>query len=252
MNKETILEEVRLTALKGSSVSSFRGKVNQYLPVDSWMEVEDEDFLYDINVTGLNSKGKKRVRLAGLLMLGEASEIEAILPEYMLSYTEYDSAGKVVKKFSTKDAGAPENYYDFHSEVYDRLSDGLRTNYSLIVHGQDSLGYTHLVLRELLAKVLVAAEFDNKGGVTIEKYPDKLVYSFPGVMDKIVTEPIRALSDEVGMGTMVRLFNLLGYLEPKEQKMKGMFDIWSKQGWKTPSVDVSSQAKRVTITLPLK
>ena len=252
MNKELVLEDVRLTALKGSSVDSFRNKVNDYLPVDSWMEAEDEDFLFDVNVTGLNSKGKKRVRMAGLLMLGEAAAIEEVLPNYLLTYTEHNISGGIVKKITSKDPGAPENSYEFHGDVYARLCADLKTNFSLIVHDRNTLGYVHLVLRELLAKILVAADFDYKGGVIVEKHPDRLVYSFPGVMDKIITEPIRALSDDVGMGTSVRLFNLLGYLEPKEEKMRGMYDIWSKQGWKAPTIDVNSLAKRVTITLPMR
>lgn len=252
LNTEQVFDDVRIMSLKGSSVSSYRGKVDQYLPYGSWMDAEDEDFLFDINVTHRNSAGKRRCTAAGLLMLGEESEIVSVYPKFLLSYSEYDSLGRTVCQFSSKTFGSPENLYDFYLEVSERITSGIKPSYLLVDGYETNNSSIHRSLRELLAMALISADFTQPGGVDVMRTPTVISISYPGAEKERMEQPLQTAM-RLGMShTLIKLFNLFGVLEPRVTRSRNVLEVWNKQGWKKPIITQQMNPDRVTATYPLK
>ena len=252
LNVEYVLEDVRILSLKGSSVDGYRNRVNAYLPYDAWLEVEDEDFLYDVNVSHRSSKGRKRCTVAGLLMLGEESEISSALPNYLMTYSEYDASGNQIKHFTTKDGGAPENLYEFYIDVSERILSGIKPSFKLVDEFALSDSSVHRSLLEALAMALISADFEQPGGLHVTKTPTVISISYPGSDRSRMMHPLQT-SINIGMtNTLIKLFNLIGVLEPRVTRNKDIPEVWSKQGWKAPIFTYQENPERITATYPLK
>ena len=159
-----VLDKYPIEILNADTIKRYRILFSNIKPEHVFNQLETEGFLQKIRAVKRSDRdGKLHPTLAGLLMFGNASEIEDEYPHYFLDYREpLDKADKKWSDRVTSDSGDwSGNLYDFYWRVQARLTADVKTPYKLN-EKQVRIDNTpmHAALREALANALIHADYN--------------------------------------------------------------------------------------------
>jgi ATP-dependent DNA helicase RecG len=220
-----ILEHYGLNELNFESVKHYREKFAAAKPNHPWNGLETKEFLYKIGAWGkLRNSSKEGVTVAGLLMFSEERIITEVLPQYFLEYREHQgalAANGWTKRFTSQDGTWTGNVYDFYFKVMGHLNE---ENPSL-----------QSALHEAVTNTLVHADYLGEGGIVIEKEPNGIRFSNPGLLRIGVDAVFSGGMSHLRNPNLFKMFILIGLCRRAGFGLQHIQSIWEGKGWQQPA-----------------
>ena len=213
-----------------------------------------EDFLHRIGAMAHDTDGKLRPTAAGLLMFGHEYEIVREFPHYFLDYQEHDRSAtedeRWTDRFVSSSGDWSGNICDFYFRVYNRIAQDIKVPFKL--EGTDRIDDTplHKALREALANALIHADYYDRRGLVIQKWPDKIRIANPGAFRINVQEALVGGVSDPRNESLIKMFNLINVGERAGSVLPSIRTIWLRQGWQEPEIVESFNPDRTTLELP--
>ena len=214
-----------------------------------------EDFLHRIGAMARDTDGKLRPTAAGLLMFGHEYEIVREFPHYFLDYQEHDRSVTEDERWTDRIVSSSGdwsgNICDFYFRVYNRIAQDIKVPFKL--EGTDRIDDTplHKALREALANALIHADYYDRRGLVIQKWPDKIRIANPGAFRINVQEALAGSISDPRNESLIKMFNLINVGERAGSGLPSIRTVWQKQGWQEPEIVESFNPDRTTLLLPL-
>lgn len=208
-------------------------------PGHPWNEESDASFLRLIGGWRRDREtGDEGLTLAGLLMFGQMSVIQEVLPNYMLDYQERPEA-KTERRWVdrlTLDGKWSGNLYDFYRKVYLKLSADLKVPFQLEKGERQEETPVHVALREALANVLVHADYSERASVLVVKRPDMFGFRNPGLMRIPVEVALHGGEPDCRNRNLHKMFRFVGVGEQAGTGIPRIFQGWNSQHWNPPKL----------------
>lgn len=208
-------------------------------PGHPWNEENDQAFLRRIGGWRKDREtGDSGLTLAGLLMFGQMSVIQEVLPNYMLDYQERPTA-KTERRWVdrlTLDGKWSGNLYDFYRKVYLKLTSDLKVPFQLEKGERQDETPVHVALREALANVLVHADYSERASVLVVKRPDMFGFRNPGLMRIPVEVALQGGEPDCRNRNLAKMFRFVGVGEQAGTGIPRILQGWSSQHWNPPKL----------------
>jgi len=184
-----------------------------------------------------------------LLMFGQMSVIQEVLPNYMLDYQERPTA-KAERRWIdrlTLDGKWSGNLYDFYRKVYLKLTADLKVPFQLENGERQEETPVHIALREALANVLVHADYSERASVLVVKRPDMFGFRNPGLMRIPVEVALHGGEPDCRNRNLHKMFRFVGVGEQAGTGIPRIFQGWNSQHWNPPKLYESSTPYNQTL-----
>ncbi|WP_281998521.1 ATP-binding protein [Priestia flexa] len=235
-----ILEHYGLNELNFETIKSYRDKFAEVKPDHPWNVLETKEFLYKIGAWGkARDTHREGVTLAGLLLFSEERMITEVLPQYFLEYRESDGEGSWKERFTSQDGTWSGNLYDFYFYVTNRLTN------------EESNEEIASSLIEALTNMLLHADYNGEGGLTIEYDQHQCVFSNPGLFRIPVDKVFITKMSNLRNPHLFKLFRLLNLCERSGSGLTALYDKWNAYRFEQPQIDQDVYLKRTLVILPL-
>ena len=237
------------------TIRRYRQRMDNLRPGHVWSELAVEDFLHRIGAMARDGSGKLRPTAAGLLMFGHEYEIVREFPHYFLDYQEHDRSATEDERWTDRIVSSSGdwsgNICDFYFRVYNRIAQDIKVPFKL--NGADRIDDTplHKALREALANALIHADYYDRRGLVIQKWPDKIRIANPGAFRINVQEALVGGVSDPRNESLIKMFNLINVGERAGSGLPSIRTVWQKQGWQEPEIVESFNPDRTTLVLPL-
>jgi ATP-dependent DNA helicase RecG len=208
-------------------------------PGHPWNEDDDQTFLRRIGGWRLDREsGDSGLTLAGLLMFGQMSVIQEVLPNYMLDYQERPAARAERRWVDrlTLDGKWSGNLYDFYRKVYLKLTADLKVPFQLDNGERQEETPVHIALREALANVLVHADYSERASVLVVKRPDMFGFRNPGLMRIPVEVALQGGEPDCRNRNLHKMFRFVGVGEQAGTGIPRIYQGWNSQHWNPPKL----------------
>ena len=211
--------------------------------------------MHRIGAMARDADGKLRPTAAGLLMIGHEYEIVREFPHYFLDYQEHDRSATEDERWTDRIVSSSGdwsgNICDFYFRVYNRIAQDIKVPFKL--EGTDRIDDTplHKALREALANALIHADYYDRRGLVIQKWPDKIRIANPGAFRINVQEALVGGVTDPRNESLIKMFNLINVGERAGSGLPSIRTVWQKQGWQEPEIVESFNPDRTTLVLPL-
>ncbi len=219
-------------------------------PGHPWNETDDQEFLRLIGGWRRDRETQEAgLTLAGLLMFGEMSVIQEVLPNYMLDYQERPEARTERRWVDrlTLDGKWSGNLYDFYRKVYLKLTADLKVPFQLEKGERQDETPVHVALREALANVLVHSDYTERASVLVVKRPDMFGFRNPGLMRIPVEVALHGGEPDCRNRNLHKMFRLVGVGEQAGTGIPRIFQGWKSQHWNPPKLYESSTPYNQTL-----
>lgn len=189
-----------------------------------------EDFLHRIGAMARDTDGKLRPTAAGLLMFGHEYEIVRKFPHYFLDYQEHDRSTtedeRWTDRFVSSSGDWSGNICDFYFRVYNRIAQDIKVPFKL--EGTDCIDDSplHKALREALANALIHADYYDRRGLVIQKWPDKIRIANPGAFRINVQEALVGGISDPRNESLIKMFNLINVGERAGSGLPSIRTVW--------------------------
>ena len=250
-----VMDTMTIDCLDRDTIRRYRQRMDNLRPGHVWSELAVEDFLHRIGAMARDADGKLRPTAAGLLMFGHEYEIVREFPHYFLDYQEHDRSATEDERWTDRIVSSSGdwsgNICDFYFRVYNRIAQDIKVPFKL--EGTDRIDDTplHKALREALANALIHADYYDRRGLVIQKWPDKIRIANPGafrinVQEALVggvSDPRKRIADQnVQSDKCWRAC----------RKWIAKYSLrLAKAGWQVPEIVEAFNPDRTTLTLPL-
>ena len=244
-----------IDCLDRDTIRRYRQRMDNLRPGHVWSELAVEDFLHRIGAMARDTDGKLRPTAAGLLMFGHEYEIVREFPHYFLDYQEHDRSATEDERWTDRIVSSSGdwsgNICDFYFRVYNRIAQDIKVPFKL--EGTDRIDDTplHKALREALANALIHADYYDRRGLVIQKWPDKIRIANPGAFRINVQEALVGGVSDPRNESLIKMFNLINVGERAGSGLPSIRSVWQKQGWQVPEIVEAFNPDRTTLTLPL-
>ena len=104
----------------------------------------------------------------------------------------------------------------------------------------------HKALREALANALIHADYYDRRGLVIQKWPDKIRIANPGAFRINVQEALVGGVSDPRNESLIKMFNLINVGERAGSGLPSIRTVWQKQGWQEPEIVESFNPDRTT------
>lgn len=247
-----VLEEMNTDVFNYESVRSYRMRMKLSRPGHVWEALEDNDFLLRLGAIGRGTDGLTHPTAAGLLMFGNEYEIVREYPTYFLDYQEqYDNTTRWTDRIVSSSGDWSGNIYDFYFRIYNKIVQDIKIPFKIENGNRVEDTPVHTALREALANCLINADYYGTRGLVIIKKHDEISFTNPGGFRVDIDEAkSRGISDPRNSALM-KMFNMIDIGERAGSGIPNIYNIWKKQGWKTPVIEESFEPNRITLSLPL-
>ena len=250
-----VMDTMTIDCLDMDTIRRYRQRMDNLRPGHVWSELAVEDFLHRIGAMARDTNGKLRPTAAGLLMFGHEYEIVREFPHYFLDYQEHDRSTTEDERWTDRIVSSSGdwsgNICDFYFRVYNRIAQDIKVPFKL--KGADRIDDTplHKALREALANALIHADYYNRRGLVIQKWPDKICFANPGAFRINVQDALVGGISDPRNGLLIKMFNLINVGERAGSGLPSIRTVWQKQGWQEPEIVESFNPDRTTLVLPL-
>lgn len=143
------------------------------------------------------------------------------------------------------------NICEFYFRVYNRIAQDIKVPFKLT--GTDRIDDTpmHKALREALANPLIHADYYDRRGLVIQKWPDKISIANPGAFRINVQEALVGGVSDPRNESLIKMFNLINVGERAGSGLPSIRFVWQKQGWQEPEIVEAFNPDRTSLLLPL-
>ena len=247
-----ILDQLGLDAFDYESIRRYRIRWQTLRPNHVWENLEDEVFLHKIGCVGRSESGMIHPTAAGILMFGFEHEIVKEFPNYFLDYQEHDDDTiRWTDRIISSTGEWSGNLFDFYYRVYNRITQIIKTPFKL--QGDTRIDDTpvHNAMREALANALIHANYYDRRGLVIHRYPSKITIANPGNMRMSVGDAIFGGVSDPRNVTLIKLFNLIEIGERSGSGLPSIFDVWENEDWQKPVLEEQFNPDRTILSLVL-
>ncbi len=247
---DRILRNFGFDDLDMGSFRAYRQVFANRDPGHPWNEDDDLAFLRRIGGWRLDREtGDAGLTLAGLLMFGQMSVIQEVLPNYMLDYQERPAARTERRWVDrlTLDGKWSGNLYDFYRKVYLKLTADLKVPFQLEKGERQEETPVHIALREALANVLVHADYSDRASVLVVKRPDMFGFRNPGLMRIPVEVALHGGEPDCRNRTLHKMFRFVGVGEQAGTGIPRIYQGWNSQHWNPPKLYESAEPYNQTL-----
>ena len=227
-----ILEGFGLNDLDPASLQQYRNRFSAREPQHPWLSEDINGLLIKLGGWRTDRQSKlEGLTVAGLLMFGkdEAIRDPSALPQYQVDYREKLSTDPQVRWTDrlTIDGTWVGNLFQFYQRVIGRLTTDLKIPFKLsddLFRKDDTI--VHEAIREATVNAIVHADYRGQGGIVIEKYPNRIELSNPGLLLVSVEQMLRGGVSECRNKSLQLMFQQIG---GGEKAGSGIDKI--RQGW---------------------
>lgn len=247
---ERILRGYGFGDLDAGSFRAYRQVFAIRDPIHPWNEENDQEFLRLIGGWRRDRENQDAgLTLAGLLMFGQMSVIQEVLPNYMLDYQERPEARTERRWIDrlTLDGKWSGNLYDFYRKVYMKLTADLKVPFQLEKGERQDETPVHIALREALANVLVHADYSERASVLVVKRPDMFGFRNPGLMRIPVEVALHGGEPDCRNRNLHKMFRFVGVGEQAGTGIPRIYQGWRSQHWNPPKLYESTTPYNQTL-----
>jgi ATP-dependent DNA helicase RecG len=254
---DKILEGFGLEQLDGESLRQYRQLLSSRNPNHPWLTDDQEDFLIKLRAWRKDLKNSKSgLTLAGLLMFGKDEWIKNAVPFYELDYFDKSNPAQTRwKRRITTDGTWTANLFQFALKITNLLKDSIEMPFELeggLFRKEENKG--HVAVREAVINTIIHADYGKKGGVVIERYMDRLIFSNPGnllVPKEILENEAKAKRSICRNSALRDMFFLCGLADKAGTGVDKIYAGWREQKWQKPIIEELVKPQRVTWILPM-
>ena len=249
-----ILQHFGLDDLDKPSLTQYRQRFRSAKGDHAWLAMDDKELLSKLGGWRTDrASGKDGLTLAGLLMFGKDQAIRdpEAAPQYYVDFREkLDAATRWTDRIHP-DGTFEANLFQFYQRVWPKLSEGLKQPFQLEGDMRKDESPAHESLREAFVNALIHADYGAKGGIVIERYPDKYEFSNPGVL-LVSLEQFRAGGvSECRNKSLQQMFQMIGGGERAGSGVDKIRTGWRTRHWRTPLITRSFEPDRIKLNLPM-
>ena len=219
-------EDFSINSLDLRTLKRYRAEVERNEVCPALTKPRGAEFLKRTGAAAKGADGKIHPTAAGLLAFGKYRDISALFPQYRLELKTPD--GRTTVSGKGRWSG---NVFDFYLLTKKALGE-----YSARYEGSSEI---FGALCEALVNGLVNADYYGDGGISVELSEGKAVFSNAG---SFRINPENAASGGVSdprSAPLSRIFSYAGGGRRSGSGIPGIFAVWKKRGWKTPSISES-------------
>lgn len=245
--------------LHPDSLRQFRNRFVSNRPGHAWLAEDDKGLLGKLGGWRRErSSGREGITIAGLLMFGREQAIRdpAAVPGFHLDYRERFSDDPAVKWTDrlTLDGSWEGNLFQFYQLVMLKLSTGpgIKRPFQTDAEGY-RLAETQVseALQEALVNALIHADYAGQGGIVIDRYVDRLVFSNPGTLLVSREQLLRGGVSECRNKSLQQMFQMLGAGDKAGSGIDKIRASWQALRWQSPGLRERHQPDRVELDLPM-
>lgn len=250
-----VMEKMTMDVFAPDTIQRYRRRMETLRPGHVWSDLENREFLHRIGAMARDEQGVLRPTAAGLLIFGYEYEIVREFPHYFLDYQEHDALestqNRWVDRLVSNSGDWSGNLYDFFFQVYGRLVRSLKVPFQL--SGIDRIDDTplHQAIREALANALIHADYYDRRGLVVQKWPNQIKIANPGSFRINLQEAFSGGVSDPRNATLIKMFNLINIGERAGSGLPSIRTVWQKQGWQDPEIVESFGPDRTTLSLPV-
>lgn len=248
-----IIENFSKDDLDADSIKQYRRRFEQWNPDHVWNSLPEDKFLKKLNVFRRDRKtGQYGLTYAGLLMFGTYSAIMDYNPNFFPDYQEIvDPNDRWVNRICP-DGNWESNLFQFYSRVLPILQNFLPKPFQLEGNQRKTETPAHVAVREALANALVHADYTENASLNIYKYPNKMVFSNPGIMLISLRQYYQGGESICRNKFLQTMFTFLGSAEKAGSGVDKIMRGWEKLNWKRPYLVEKKRPNKVVLTLSME
>ena len=235
------------------SIKQYRRRFEQWNPDHVWNALPEDKFLEKLNVFRKDRKtGEYGLTYAGLLMFGTYSAIMDANPNFFPDYQEIqDPKDRWVNRICP-DGNWESNLFQFYSRVLPILQNFLPKPFQLEGNQRRTETPAHIAVREALANALVHADYTENASLNIYKYPNKMVFSNPGIMLISLRQYYQGGESICRNKYLQTMFTFLGSAEKAGSGVDKIIRGWEDLNWKRPYLVEKKKPNKVVLTLSME
>lgn len=248
-----ILKNFGKEDLDSDSIKQYRRRFEQWNPDHVWNALPEDKFLEKLNVFRKDRKtGEYGLTYAGLLMFGTYSAIMDANPNFFPDYQEIqDPKDRWVNRICP-DGNWESNLFQFYSRVLPILQNFLPKPFQLEGNQRKAETPAHVAVREALANALVHADYTENASLNIYKYPNKMVFSNPGIMLISLRQYYQGGESICRNKYLQTMFTFLGSAEKAGSGVDKIIRGWEELKWKKPYLVEKKKPNKVVLTLSME
>ena len=248
-----ILKNYSKDDLDADSIKQYRRRFEQWNPDHVWNALPEDKFLEKLNVFRKDrNTGEYGLTYAGLLMFGTYSAIMDENPNFFPDYQEIqDPKDRWVNRICP-DGNWESNLFQFYSRVLPVLQNFLPKPFQLEGNQRRTETPAHVAVREALANALVHADYTENASLNIYKYPNKMVFSNPGIMLISLRQYYQGGESICRNKYLQTMFTFLGSAEKAGSGVDKILRGWEELNWKRPYLEEKKRPNKVVLTLSME
>lgn len=196
--------------------------------------------------------GEEGFTLAGLLMFGTSEAITECAPHFFPDYKEVESASERWSDRICPDGTWEANLFQFYRRVLPRLQEVLPMPFHLKDGQRQDHTLAHVALREAFANLCVHADYNEEASLKVDKYPNKIVFSNPGVLLITRDQFFRGGESVCRNTSLQQMFMMMGAVEKAGSGVDKILRGWQALHWKTPYPEERFRPNKVELVMPLE
>lgn len=219
-----------------------------------WLDLADVEFLMKLGGWRHDrASGKHGPTLAGLLLLGKE---QAILDPHAVPYYMVDYRERLDPTTRWTDRVHPDgtwecNLLQFYGRVWPKVAQALPVPFRLDGVTRKDETPAHEALREAFVNAIVHADYGARGGIVVERFPDRVLLTNPGTLLISEEQYWRGGISESRNPVLQRMFAMLGRGERAGSGVDKIKAAWRARHWRGPTLRTQMQPDRIELTLPL-
>lgn len=252
-NDDAPLKEIPMKALNLGAVDRYRTMFASMNPKSSYNALPDIEFLQLLGAVD-EIEGEKHPTKAGTLMFCNSLYIVKAYPHYFLDYREFDRGGadwtaRISSMAPEKDDNLFDFYYTVSEKIWKALPEPLEFDDSLL-----SRSDTHLrrAVRELITNAIVHADYLGEMGVVIDKKPDSITISNPGLFRISIDDAVKGGRSNPRNPTLFRMFGLIGAIERAGTGVNRSISEIVSSDLDAPVIEQTYEPSRTIVTIGLR
>ena len=261
-----VLSKFGMSDIHVESLQGFRNRFRSRDAVHPWLELDVLEFLRKLGGFRKDrDSGDEGLTVAGLLMFGKEEAIRdpSASLHFQLDYRDRRSDDPKVRWVDRvwQDGTWNANLFQFFFRVYPRLTEGLKIPFGYQTQPDPELGNAliarrddtpvHEAVREAMVNCLIHADYRGQGGIVMEHYFDRLVFSDPGTLLVSIEQLVLGGVSQCRNQVLQTMFSLIGLGEKAGSGVDKIREGWRSVRWRIPTLSEQQKPDRVTLTMPM-
>ena len=252
-----ILRNYTWDDIDSTSFRQFRTMFANRTPSHPWTALDDTELMRKLGGYRKDREtGKEGFTLAGLLMFGKTESITdpECAPDFMLDYREIPADTTAMRWVDRlyPDGTWEANLFQFYRLVLPKLQSFMPKPFVLKGDERQDETPAHEALREALINALVHPCYGGSARIVIQKLPNAITMSNPGVMLVSLSQYYEGGISECRNPSLQKMFGLIGKSDKAGSGVDKILKGWKSAKWRRPYIEERSLPDKVELYLPLE